>query len=677
MADPPQVPPYTVPKPQGAGFPFMGRTAASDRPRPSDRSRGRKDMTPAKYDGRTPWPAFKANYERCARYNAWDEDDCLVHLQHSLEGGPSQILWAEGVGDYSYTQLMAELEKRYGPREHGNQYRAELYARRRRRGETIEQLSLDISRLSAMAFPGPRDSRTEVLAIDAFMRAVDNSELEFHMRQKSEIQTLSEAAQFVQRYEAALMGVETSSADAFETSRSRKPGKVNEAVLGAVGKTATGAAESEMARLQAQVAALTAAMEEMRQAQMRPSSATGPMASGQSSRQGGRSKTATEGPCFNCNEPGHWRNECPHPKKARLPQRKANTTVDDRVAAGQSDDDLSSPAVGEKRAFLRMVLNGRERMCLLDSGCETSVVPPDCTDGVHLRKTRSRLFAANGTKVPLLGEARLRVRLSGLILDGEFLVSRAVSEPMFGIDWMEKHQVTWNFGPGSIAIAGQNFSLVSRPAAETMCRRILVQEDVTVPPKSEQILWGQYSLFGRVSAAESSKTWVLEPCEITRGVFVASAVMPGRIEDLPIYVLNVTDKPVLLRRGCEVADAVLVDNALVEAAPGGGPEIYADRERQPENWPSSRAAGAKQREAMQTCPGAVEDDEVGENLEHLIPLVEAVSSQVTEKDKARLWSLLHEYKGVFSRSEYDLGQTDLVEHEIHTGDARPVKQALR
>ena len=33
------------------------------------------------------------------------------------------------------------------------------------------------------------------------------------------------------------------------------------------------------------------------------------------------------------------------------------------------------------------------------------------------------------------------------------------------------------------------------------------------------------------------------------------------------------------------------------------------------------------------------------------------------------------YQNVFAKSKYDLGRTNIVQHEIDTGDHRPIKQA--
>ena len=49
---------------------------------------------------------------------------------------------------------------------------------------------------------------------------------------------------------------------------------------------------------------------------------------------------------------------------------------------------------------------------------------------------------------------------------------------------------------------------------------------------------------------------------------------------------------------------------------------------------------------------------------------------VTAGEKEQLKSLLYEFADVFSKSEFDLGCTDLAVHQIDTDGARPIKQAL-
>ena len=68
------------------------------------------------------------------------------------------------------------------------------------------------------------------------------------------------------------------------------------------------------------------------------------------------------------------------------------------------------------------------------------------------------------------------------------------------------------------------------------------------------------------------------------------------------------------------------------------------------------------------------DEEVPEFIQRMI---NGVHASLPETTILALQSLLVAYQDVFSRSENDLGITDIVEHNIDTGDARPIRQQLR
>jgi len=50
---------------------------------------------------------------------------------------------------------------------------------------------------------------------------------------------------------------------------------------------------------------------------------------------------------------------------------------------------------------------------------------------------------------------------------------------------------------------------------------------------------------------------------------------------------------------------------------------------------------------------------------------------LSEEQREEAIKLVYDFKDVFSKHDYDLGRTDLIEHVIETGDARPVREALR
>ena len=53
-------------------------------------------------------------------------------------------------------------------------FRAQLKMVRRKKGESLTDLAMEIRRLMVMAFPGPTDKTTDVVAGDVFVDALDN-----------------------------------------------------------------------------------------------------------------------------------------------------------------------------------------------------------------------------------------------------------------------------------------------------------------------------------------------------------------------------------------------------------------------------------------------------------------------------------------------------------------------
>ena len=58
-------------------------------------------------------------------------------------------------------------------------------------------------------------------------------------------------------------------------------------------------------------------------------------------------------------------------------------------------------------------------------------------------------------------------------------------------------------------------------------------------------------------------------------------------------------------------------------------------------------------------------------------LVNGIHPDVPVAQADQLSQLLHDYSDILSRDEFDMGLTDLIQHEIDTGQERPVRQALR
>ena len=63
--------------------------------------------------------------------------------------------------------------------------------------------------------------------------------------------------------------------------------------------------------------------------------------------------------------------------------------------------------------------------------------------------------------------------------------------------------------------------------------------------------------------------------------------------------------------------------------------------------------------------------------EHIKAVWEANVTTLSVEQQKHFFNLLIKHQNVFAASKYDLGRTDLVQHEIDTGDHPPMKQPAR
>ena len=82
----------------------------------------------------------------------WNDSDKFHHLCASLEGAAGQVLWGLK-SDATADTVISLLRTRFGHELQVERFRAELRARRRKRGESLQSLYLDITRMVSLAHP--------------------------------------------------------------------------------------------------------------------------------------------------------------------------------------------------------------------------------------------------------------------------------------------------------------------------------------------------------------------------------------------------------------------------------------------------------------------------------------------------------------------------------------------
>jgi hypothetical protein len=88
------------------------------------------------YSGDKCLETFLAKFENMSTYLNWSEKDRLFHLKASLDGPAGQVLWDMG-SQSSVDDVIRLLRSRFGTDNQAERFRAELRARRRRKGDLV------------------------------------------------------------------------------------------------------------------------------------------------------------------------------------------------------------------------------------------------------------------------------------------------------------------------------------------------------------------------------------------------------------------------------------------------------------------------------------------------------------------------------------------------------------
>ena len=284
---------------------------------------------------------------------------------------------------------------------------------------------------------------------------------------------------------------------------------------------------------------------------------------------------------------------------------------------------------------------------LVDTGATVSLLNVNMWNKIDSTKlsleqwTGKKLVGVNGAPLLVKGLTRAQVCIEGFEFVGNFVVSgELVVDAILGLDFLQQHNCVIDVGKKLLKFPSVDLSVGLQDAGGckqvTQFVGVVTMHEITVPAVSEM------EIMVKPLCDVGSGIWMIEnnPA-VSCGVMVARAVMCSNKETFPIRVLNPRDSSIVLQKGVELAKMELIEQDLVQL-----------------NAASVGKSSGKESSVDQA---------------ELWNLVLGAGDQLDQNEKEMLFSLLMEYKDVFSFRSSDLGHTSLLHHRINTGSKGPIQ----
>ena len=291
---------------------------------------------------------------------------------------------------------------------------------------------------------------------------------------------------------------------------------------------------------------------------------------------------------------------------------------------------------------------------LIDTGSDVSILRGDiwkdiCNDIGHLHDIPDTpVMVANGGKLHVLGQTKIDLQVGGVRADFTCLVVRELTqECIIGAHFLEKHKCIIDLHQQLLRAGGQSIPFCNHDTesqeSNTICH-VFFPETTVIPGQTE------VELPLSLSTSTNQGTALLQPARAfvdKYSVLIAHSLTHTSTEKTMVRMLNPSFAPVTIYQNERVGE--------LHPISAGKPESLCT--------------------IQQTRPGQPQRDPA--MMERAVELLLPDSPELKPADKEKLRVLLYEFSDIISVDNSDLGLTTLVQHEINTGDAMPIRQPPR
>ena len=278
---------------------------------------------------------------------------------------------------------------------------------------------------------------------------------------------------------------------------------------------------------------------------------------------------------------------------------------------------------------------------LLDTGAQRSFISQHVYDqklATSVKKQRSfiRLYGVSGQELTTSGEVELDIAIGEEIVRQKFIIANIKEEGILGFDFCQNHQAEWRWKDKELTLRTE-FTKDQKETAKVA--RITTKEEVEVPARCEIITSGIIE-----HAHEAADIGIIEAqsCFLERyQIGVASVLARKTQNSIPVRLINTSEQNILIKKNTPLA-------------------LYS---------PATILEEVNAR--------VVQDETDTSSTPDLCHTFDDQLTVLDTSEQQKFRELIQTYQKQFMQSGGELGHTDIVAHEIHTGDHPPIKQRAR
>ena len=311
-------------------------------------------------------------------------------------------------------------------------------------------------------------------------------------------------------------------------------------------------------------------------------------------------------------------------------------------------------------------MNHRVTCVLLDTGATVSVLNENTWEKSgsvsKLRPVSGTLTTVNGTELTVRGETDVRFRLGNIDCSWPVVIVQGLAHDcILGSDFFHHHGCQIHYDTGTFVVGDTEIPIRYCKVVPSVCR-IFLCADVEVQAGTELVIGA------RLEDGYDQNTGspgILEESKELRGkseICIARSLVVPRAGQTPVRIANFSDRPLKISADLPIAEYHPIRGMNSCIIP-----IEVDLDLPSTSHSSCSAIDRTVRTGEQAKKEG-ENWKFGtqENLEGL-----------SGDQRDQFASLMNEYDDIFAVNSLDLGQSDLMEHEIKTGDSTPIKQPPR